>query len=30
MRDLSTMDADASDLVEIKHTLHQIVNVKGD
>lgn len=29
-KDIDQVMADAADLVEIKHTLHQIVNVKGD
>lgn len=29
-KDIDVVMEDASDLVEIKHTLHQIVNVKGD
>ncbi len=29
-KDIDVVMADAADLVEIKHTLHQIVNVKGD
>ena len=29
-KDIDVVMADAKDLVEIKHTLHQIVNVKGD
>lgn len=29
-KDIDQIMKDASDLVEIKHTLHQIVNVKGD
>jgi tRNA-splicing ligase RtcB len=29
-KDIDQVMADASDLVEIKHTLHQLVNVKGD
>ena len=29
-KDINTVMADAADLVEIRHTLHQIVNVKGD
>ncbi|UVY83808.1 RtcB family protein [Brachybacterium sp. NBEC-018] len=29
-KDIDQVMADASDLVEIRHTLHQIVNVKGD
>jgi tRNA-splicing ligase RtcB len=29
-KDIDVVMADAADLVEIRHTLHQIVNVKGD
>ena len=29
-KDIDRVMADAADLVEIRHTLHQIVNVKGD
>ena len=29
-KDIDTVMADAADLVEVRHTLHQIVNVKGD
>ena len=29
-KDINVVMADAADLVEIKHTLHQIVNVKGN
>jgi len=29
-KDIDQVMADASDLVEIRHTLHQLVNVKGD
>jgi tRNA-splicing ligase RtcB len=29
-KDIDQVMADAADLVEIKHTLHQLVNVKGD
>lgn len=29
-KDINQVMKDASDLVEIKHTLHQIVNIKGD
>ena len=29
-KDIDVVMADAADLVEVKHTLHQIVNVKGD
>ncbi len=29
-KDIDQVMADAADLVEIRHTLHQIVNVKGD
>jgi len=29
-KDIDTVMADAADLVEIRHTLHQILNVKGD
>jgi tRNA-splicing ligase RtcB len=29
-KDIGTVMADAADLVEIQHTLRQIVNVKGD
>jgi tRNA-splicing ligase RtcB len=29
-KDIGTVMADAADLVEIRHTLRQIVNVKGD
>jgi tRNA-splicing ligase RtcB len=29
-KDIDTVMADASDLVEVRHTLHQILNVKGD
>ncbi len=29
-KDIDQVMADASDLVEIQHTLRQIVNVKGD
>ncbi|OIQ68643.1 RNA-splicing ligase RtcB [mine drainage metagenome] len=29
-KDIDTVMADAADLVEIRHTLRQIVNVKGD
>jgi tRNA-splicing ligase RtcB len=29
-KDIDRVMADASDLVEIRHTLHQLVNVKGD
>jgi tRNA-splicing ligase RtcB (3'-phosphate/5'-hydroxy nucleic acid ligase) len=29
-KDVDVVMADAADLVEIRHTLHQIVNVKGD
>ena len=29
-KEIDQVMADAADLVEIRHTLHQIVNVKGD
>jgi tRNA-splicing ligase RtcB (3'-phosphate/5'-hydroxy nucleic acid ligase) len=29
-KDIDVVMADAADLVEIRHTLRQIVNVKGD
>jgi tRNA-splicing ligase RtcB len=29
-KDIDQVMADAADLVEVRHTLHQIVNVKGD
>jgi len=29
-KDIDVVMADAADLVEVKHTLRQIVNVKGD
>jgi tRNA-splicing ligase RtcB len=29
-KDIDQVMADAADLVEIRHTLHQVVNVKGD
>ena len=29
-KDIDVGDADAADLVEVRHTLRQIVNVKGD
>jgi tRNA-splicing ligase RtcB len=29
-KDIDQVMADASDLVEIRHTLHQLVNVKGN
>ncbi len=29
-KDIDQVMADAADLVEIRHTLHQLVNVKGD
>jgi tRNA-splicing ligase RtcB len=29
-KDISVVMADAADLVEVRHTLHQLVNVKGD
>lgn len=29
-KDIDQVMADAADLVEIRHTLHQIINVKGD
>ncbi len=29
-QDIDVVMADAADLVEVRHTLHQIVNVKGD
>ncbi len=29
-KDIDVVMADAADLVEIKHTLRQILNVKGD
>jgi tRNA-splicing ligase RtcB len=29
-KDVEQVMEDAKDLVEIRHTLHQIVNVKGD
>ncbi len=29
-KDIDVVMNDAKDLVEIRHTLHQIVNVKGD
>jgi tRNA-splicing ligase RtcB len=29
-KDIDTVMADAADLVDIRHTLHQVVNVKGD
>jgi len=29
-KDIDVVLGDAADLVEIRHTLHQIVNVKGD
>lgn len=29
-KDIDTVMADAADLVEVRHTLHQLVNVKGD
>ena len=29
-KDIDQVMADAADLVEVRHTLHQLVNVKGD
>jgi tRNA-splicing ligase RtcB (3'-phosphate/5'-hydroxy nucleic acid ligase) len=29
-KDVEQVMADAADLVRIKHTLHQLINVKGD
>jgi tRNA-splicing ligase RtcB len=29
-KDIDQVMADAADLVEVRHTRHQIVNVKGD
>ena len=29
-KDIDQVMADAADLVEVRHVLHQIVNVKGD
>jgi tRNA-splicing ligase RtcB (3'-phosphate/5'-hydroxy nucleic acid ligase) len=29
-KDIDVVMADAADLVEVKHTLRQVVNVKGD
>jgi tRNA-splicing ligase RtcB len=29
-KDIDVVMADAADLVAVEHTLHQIVNVKGD
>ena len=29
-KDIDQVMADAADLVEVRHTLHQLINVKGD